>query len=91
MEKDDNFLNKAQVNKFTKGIQAGRVWVNCYHLYPAHASFGGYKKSGIGRETHMMMLNQYRHTKAEIYLLVKFMNVNFICLLTNLNIIKICI
>ncbi len=52
-----------QVNKFARGIQAGRVWVNCYHLYPAHASFGGYKKSGIGRETHMMMLNQYRHIK----------------------------
>lgn len=50
MEKDDNFLNKAQVNKFTKGIQAGRVWVNCYHLYPAHASFGGYKKSGMGEK-----------------------------------------
>jgi aldehyde dehydrogenase len=52
-----------QVNTFARGIEAGRVWVNCYHLYPAHASFGGYKKSGIGRETHMMMLNQYRHTK----------------------------
>lgn len=44
-------------------IQAGRVWVNCYHLYPAHAPFGGYKKSGIGRETHKMMLNHYRQTK----------------------------
>ena len=52
-----------QVHKFARGIQAGRVWVNAYHLYPAHASFGGYKKSGIGRETHMMMLNYYRHTK----------------------------
>ncbi len=52
-----------QMQKFTRGIQAGRVWANCYHLYPAHASFGGYKKSGIGRETHMMMLNNYRHTK----------------------------
>jgi aldehyde dehydrogenase len=52
-----------QVQKFSRGIQAGRVWVNCYHLYPSHASFGGYKKSGIGRETHMMMLNNYRHTK----------------------------
>ena len=39
------------------------MWCNCYHLYPAHASFGGYKKSGIGRETHKMMLNHYRHTK----------------------------
>ena len=52
-----------QLHKFSRGIEAGRVWVNCYHLYPSHASFGGYKKSGIGRETHMMMLNSYRHTK----------------------------
>ncbi|RUM62660.1 MAG: aldehyde dehydrogenase [Sulfurimonas sp.] len=55
--------NIHQMQKFTRGIQAGRIWANCYHLYPAHASFGGYKKSGIGRETHMMMLNNYRHTK----------------------------
>ncbi|WP_060825058.1 aldehyde dehydrogenase family protein [Sulfurospirillum cavolei] len=52
-----------QLHKMSRGIEAGRVWVNCYHLYPSHASFGGYKKSGIGRETHMMMLNAYRHTK----------------------------
>jgi len=52
-----------QLHKVARGIEAGRVWVNCYHLYPSHASFGGYKKSGIGRETHMMMLNAYRHTK----------------------------
>jgi len=52
-----------QMQKMTRGIEAGRVWANCYHLYPSHASFGGYKKSGIGRETHMMMLNAYRHTK----------------------------
>jgi aldehyde dehydrogenase len=52
-----------QSKTFINGIQAGRVWVNCYHLYPAHASFGGYKKSGIGRETHKMMLEHYRHTK----------------------------
>ncbi|RBQ32490.1 aldehyde dehydrogenase family protein [Aliarcobacter vitoriensis] len=52
-----------QVHRASRAIQAGRIWVNCYHLYPAHASFGGYKKSGIGRETHMMMLNNYRHTK----------------------------
>ncbi len=52
-----------QGRTFMNGIQAGRVWVNCYHLYPAHASFGGYKKSGIGRETHKMMLDHYRHTK----------------------------
>jgi len=46
-----------------RGIQAGRIWTNCYHLYPAHAAFGGYKKSGIGRETHKMMLNHYQQTK----------------------------
>jgi aldehyde dehydrogenase len=46
-----------------RGIQAGRVWVNCYHAYPAHAPFGGYKKSGFGRETHKMMLSHYRQTK----------------------------
>ncbi|MBC8042905.1 MAG: aldehyde dehydrogenase [Rhizobacter sp.] len=46
-----------------RGIQAGRVWVNCYHAYPAHAPFGGYKKSGFGRETHLMMLNHYRLNK----------------------------
>jgi aldehyde dehydrogenase len=46
-----------------RGIQAGRVWVNCYHLYPAHAAFGGYKQSGIGRENHKMMLNHYQQTK----------------------------
>ncbi|NOS87753.1 MAG: aldehyde dehydrogenase, partial [Methylococcaceae bacterium] len=46
-----------------RGIQAGRVWLNCYHHYPAHAAFGGYKKSGIGRETHKMMLDHYQQTK----------------------------
>ncbi|MBM7867685.1 aldehyde dehydrogenase family protein [Heliobacterium gestii] len=46
-----------------RGIKAGRVWVNCYHIYPAHAAFGGYKQSGIGRETHKMMLNHYQQTK----------------------------
>lgn len=46
-----------------RAIQAGRVWVNCYHLYPAHAPFGGYKQSGFGRENHKMMLNHYRQTK----------------------------
>jgi len=44
-------------------VQAGRVWVNCYHLYPAHSSFGGYKQSGIGRENHLMMLNHYQQVK----------------------------
>ncbi len=46
-----------------RGIQAGRVWTNCYHLYPAHATFGGYKQSGIGRENHKMMLDHYQQTK----------------------------
>jgi len=46
-----------------RGIEAGRVWTNCYHAYPAHAAFGGYKQSGIGRETHKMMLNHYRQVK----------------------------
>ena len=46
-----------------KGIQAGRVWTNCYHQYPAHAAFGGYKQSGIGRENHKMMLDHYQQTK----------------------------
>ena len=46
-----------------RSIQAGRVWTNCYHLYPAHAAFGGYKKSGIGRENHKMMLAHYQQTK----------------------------
>lgn len=52
-----------QAYQIARSIQAGRVWVNCYHAYPAHAPFGGYKKSGIGRETHKMMLNHYRQTK----------------------------
>ena len=46
-----------------RAIKAGRVWTNCYHLYPAHAAFGGYKQSGIGRETHKMMLKHYQQTK----------------------------
>ncbi len=46
-----------------RGIEAGRVWVNNYHAYPAHAAFGGYKQSGIGRETHKMMLDHYQQTK----------------------------
>jgi len=49
--------------RFGRNIQAGRVWTNCYHAYPAHAAFGGYKSSGIGRETHLMMLNHYQQTK----------------------------
>ena len=49
--------------KVGRAVQAGRVWTNCYHLYPAHAAFGGYKKSGIGRENHQMALNNYQQTK----------------------------
>ncbi|MCM3716204.1 aldehyde dehydrogenase [Halalkalibacter oceani] len=49
--------------RFGRSIQAGRVWTNCYHAYPAHAAFGGYKKSGIGRENHKMMLSHYQQTK----------------------------
>jgi len=52
-----------QAYQVPRAIQAGRVWVNCYHAYPAHAPFGGYKQSGFGRETHKMMLNHYRQTK----------------------------
>jgi aldehyde dehydrogenase len=49
--------------RFGRGIEAGRVWTNCYHAYPAHAAFGGYKQSGVGRETHKMMLDHYQQTK----------------------------
>jgi aldehyde dehydrogenase len=49
--------------RFGRAIQAGRVWTNCYHLYPAHAAFGGYKQSGIGRENHLSMLDHYQQTK----------------------------
>ncbi len=49
--------------RMARGIKAGRVWMNCYHAYPAHAAFGGYKKSGIGRETHKMALEHYQQTK----------------------------
>ena len=54
-------MNRAY--RMGRGIQAGRVWTNCYHMYPAHAAFGGYKKSGVGRETHKMMLDHYQQTK----------------------------
>jgi aldehyde dehydrogenase len=49
--------------RFGREIQAGRVWTNCYHQYPAHAAFGGYKMSGVGRENHKMMLSHYQQTK----------------------------
>ena len=52
-----------QLYQIPRAIKAGRVWVNCYHAYPAHAPFGGYKKSGFGRETHQMMMAHYRQTK----------------------------
>lgn len=55
--------NGSLAYKMGRGIQAGRVWTNCYHVYPAHAAFGGYKLSGIGRETHKMMLDHYQQTK----------------------------
>ncbi|GGX39663.1 acetaldehyde dehydrogenase ExaC [Saccharospirillum salsuginis] len=54
-------MNRAY--RMGRGIEAGRVWTNCYHHYPAHAAFGGYKKSGIGRENHKMMLDHYQQTK----------------------------
>ncbi|MGP4071167.1 acetaldehyde dehydrogenase ExaC [Piscibacillus sp. B03] len=54
-------INKAY--RFGRGIEAGRVWTNCYHDYPAHAAFGGYKMSGVGRENHKMMLSHYQQTK----------------------------
>lgn len=54
-------INRAY--RMGRSIQAGRVWTNCYHAYPAHAAFGGYKKSGIGRENHKMMLDHYQQTK----------------------------
>jgi aldehyde dehydrogenase len=53
----------ARAFRVGRAIQAGRVWTNCYHLYPAHAAFGGYKQSGIGRENHKMMLDHYQQTK----------------------------
>ncbi len=55
--------NGTRAYRFGREIQAGRVWTNCYHLYPAHATFGGYKQSGIGRENHKMMLDHYQQTK----------------------------
>jgi aldehyde dehydrogenase len=57
-------LNRAY--HFGREIQAGRVWTNCYHLYPAHAAFGGYKQSGVGRENHKMMLDHYQQTKNQL-------------------------
>ena len=61
----------SQAYRAGREIQAGRVWTNCYHQYPAHAAFGGYKQSGIGRENHKMMLDHYQQTKN---LLVSYSN-----------------
>jgi len=55
--------NMNQAYRFGRSIEAGRVWTNCYHAYPAPAAFGGYKNSGIGRENHKMMLDHYQQTK----------------------------
>jgi aldehyde dehydrogenase len=55
--------NANNLYRVGRGIQAGRVWTNCYHMYPAHAAFGGYKHSGFGRETHKMILDHYQQTK----------------------------
>jgi aldehyde dehydrogenase len=55
--------NGSVAYRMGRGIKAGRVWTNCYHAYPAHAAFGGYKESGIGRENHKMMLDHYQQTK----------------------------
>lgn len=55
--------DKNTAYRMGRGLKAGRVWTNCYHLYPAHAAFGGYKQSGIGRENHKMMLAHYQQTK----------------------------
>lgn len=55
--------NGTTAYRMGRGIKAGRVWTNCYHLYPAHAAFGGYKESGVGRENHKMMLDHYQQTK----------------------------
>jgi aldehyde dehydrogenase len=54
-------MNRAY--RLARGIEAGRIWTNCYHAYPAHAAFGGYKKSGVGRETHKMAIQHYQQTK----------------------------
>ncbi|MCG7547411.1 aldehyde dehydrogenase family protein [Pseudoalteromonas sp. Of7M-16] len=55
--------NMNRAYQFGRKIEAGRVWTNCYHMYPAHAAFGGYKRSGIGRETHKKALDHYQQTK----------------------------
>ncbi|BDY06240.1 aldehyde dehydrogenase family protein [Ferrimonas sp. YFM] len=56
-------MDQNRAMRLGRAIEAGRIWVNCYHLYPAHATFGGYKQSGIGRETHKVALSNYQQTK----------------------------
>jgi aldehyde dehydrogenase len=56
----------AKAHRVARAVKAGRVWTNCYHLYPAHAAFGGYKVSGVGRENHKMMLDHYTQTKCQL-------------------------
>ncbi|MGB7757361.1 MAG: aldehyde dehydrogenase family protein [Salinisphaera sp.] len=58
--------NMNRAHRITRQVQAGRIWVNCYHQYPAHAAFGGYKRSGIGRETHKQVLEHYQQTKCQL-------------------------
>jgi len=56
-----------EIQRFAKGLQAGKIWCNCYYLWPGHTSFGGYKSSGFGREMHKVALNNYRHTKSVVH------------------------
>ena len=56
-----------QMQRFARKLQVGKVWCNCYYLWPAHTSFGGYKDSGFGREMHKVALNNYRHTKSIVH------------------------
>lgn len=56
-------LDNGTAYRVGRELQAGRVWTNCYHLYPANAALGGYKQSGFGRETHKMILDHYQQTK----------------------------
>jgi aldehyde dehydrogenase len=56
-------LVRTRTYRFGRAVQDGRVWTNCYHVYPADAAIGGYKQSGIGRENHKMMLDHYQQTK----------------------------
>jgi aldehyde dehydrogenase len=56
-------LVRTRTYRFGRAVQAGRVWTNCYPVYAAHAAFGGYKQSSIGRENHKMMLDHYQQTK----------------------------